>query len=55
MIVDPWGTVLAEAPNRECCIVAAEIDLEAQQEIRSRACRAWPIAGRRSTSQERPE
>jgi deaminated glutathione amidase len=35
MIVDPWGVVLAQAPDRECCIVA-EIDLEAQQEIRSR-------------------
>jgi predicted amidohydrolase len=35
MIVDPWGTVLAQAPDRECCIVA-DIDLEAQQEIRTR-------------------
>lgn len=34
MIVDPWGTVLARAPERECVIVA-EIDYAAQDKIRA--------------------
>ena len=33
MIVDPWGIVLATAPDRECWI-AADVDLDAQQQIR---------------------
>jgi predicted amidohydrolase len=33
LIVDPWGTVLAEAPDRECAIVA-EIDLDLQDRVR---------------------
>ncbi len=33
MIVDPWGIVLAHAPDRECHIVA-DADLEAQARIR---------------------
>ena len=33
MIVDPWGIVLAHAPDRECHIVA-ELDLEAQARMR---------------------
>jgi len=33
MIVDPWGLVLAQAPDREGHIVA-ELDLERQREIR---------------------
>jgi len=32
-IVDPWGVVLAVAPDHEC-FVAAEIDLAAQDEVR---------------------
>jgi predicted amidohydrolase len=32
-IVDPWGVVLATAPDEEC-FVAADLDLEAQQRIR---------------------
>jgi len=32
-IVDPWGTVLATAPDGEC-FIAADIDLEAQDRIR---------------------
>ena len=32
-IVDPWGTVLATAANREC-FVAADLDLSAQEEVR---------------------
>ncbi|HEY7438074.1 MAG TPA: carbon-nitrogen hydrolase family protein [Acidimicrobiia bacterium] len=35
MIIDPWGVVLAQAPDRECCITA-ELDLEALAAIRSR-------------------
>ncbi|MBW3652817.1 MAG: carbon-nitrogen hydrolase family protein [Actinobacteria bacterium] len=33
MIVEPWGIVLAHAPDRECHIVA-DLDLEAQARIR---------------------
>ena len=33
MIVDPWGVVLATAPDEEC-FVSAEIDLEAQDRVR---------------------
>ena len=32
-IVDPWGTVLATAPEGEC-FVAADLDLSAQEEVR---------------------
>jgi predicted amidohydrolase len=35
MIVDPWGVVLAQAPDREGYVVA-ECDLESQREIRAR-------------------
>lgn len=34
MIVDPWGVVLAQAPDSPCHIVA-DLDLERQREIRS--------------------
>lgn len=34
MIVDPWGVVLAQAPDRECWI-AADLDLDAQRLVRS--------------------
>ncbi len=34
MIVDPWGVVLAQAPDRECWI-AADLDLDAQRAIRA--------------------
>jgi predicted amidohydrolase len=33
MIVDPWGLVLAHAPDRVCHILA-DLDLEAQARIR---------------------
>jgi deaminated glutathione amidase len=33
LVVDPWGTVLAEAPDRPC-VVLAEIDTEAQDRVR---------------------
>jgi predicted amidohydrolase len=35
MIVDPWGVVLAVAPDRECAITA-DLDLDAQAEVRRR-------------------
>ena len=35
MIVDPWGVILAQAPDNECHILA-ELDLERQREIRAR-------------------
>jgi predicted amidohydrolase len=34
MIVDPWGTVLARAPEREC-VVIAEVDYAAQDKVRA--------------------
>jgi len=36
MIVDPWGVVLARAGDEEECFVAAELDLAAQDEVRSK-------------------
>jgi deaminated glutathione amidase len=33
MIVDPWGVVLASAPDEEC-FVAAELDFDAQERVR---------------------
>jgi predicted amidohydrolase len=50
MIVDPWGVVLATAPDEEC-FVAADLDLEAQDRVRESlpslanrqpAAYAWP-------------
>ena len=35
MIVDPWGVVLAQAPDRDC-FITADLDLEAQTDIRTR-------------------
>ncbi len=51
MIVDPWGVVLAQAPDRET-FVLAELDLEAQADVRARlpslanrrpASYRWPV------------
>jgi len=51
MIVDPWGIVLAQAPDRDGHIVA-ELDLERQREIRAQlpalanrrpAAYRWPV------------
>ena len=51
MIVDPWGIVLAQAPDREGHIVA-DLDLERQREIRAQlpalanrrpAAYRWPV------------
>jgi len=50
MIVDPWGIVLAHAPDRECHIVA-DLDLEAQARTR----RALPaLANRRPSAYSWP-
>jgi deaminated glutathione amidase len=35
MIVDPWGVVLAQAPDTEC-FVTADLDLDAQADVRTR-------------------
>jgi len=35
MIVDPWGVVLATAPDEEC-FIAAELDFDAQDRVRAR-------------------
>jgi len=46
MAVDPWGVVLAQAPDREC-FVMAELDLEAQRRLRQ----SMPVlANRRSAA-----
>lgn len=34
LIVDPWGRVLAEAPDEEC-FIAADVDAEMQKKLRS--------------------
>lgn len=34
MVVDPWGVVLAVAPDRPC-VVLADLDLEHQEQVRS--------------------
>ena len=53
MIVDAWGTVLAEAPEEGDTVVTAELDLGAQAELRERlpslanrrpAAYRWPDA-----------
>jgi predicted amidohydrolase len=35
MIVDPWGVVLAQAPDTEC-FITADLDLAAQKDVRAR-------------------
>jgi predicted amidohydrolase len=35
LIVDPWGLILAQAPDRESYIVA-DLDAQAQDEVRTR-------------------
>jgi deaminated glutathione amidase len=35
LIVDPWGEVLARAPNEEC-FIAADLDLSRQDEVREK-------------------
>jgi deaminated glutathione amidase len=51
MIVDPWGVVLATAPDEEC-FIAADLDLAAQERIRE----ALPaLANRRPRAYAWPE
>jgi predicted amidohydrolase len=50
-IVDPWGVVLAQAPDEEC-FVAADLDLELQERVRA----TLPsLANRRPASYDWPE
>jgi predicted amidohydrolase len=51
MIVDPWGVVLAQAPDGEGYIVA-ELDLDRQREIRAQLP---ALANRRAASYRWPE
>jgi deaminated glutathione amidase len=51
MIVDPWGVVLAQAPDREGHVVA-ELDLARQQEIRAQLP---ALANRRPAAYRWPE
>jgi deaminated glutathione amidase len=50
-IVDPWGVVLAMAPDEEC-FVAAELDIEAQERIREKLP---ALANRRPAAYQWPE
>ena len=36
LIVDPWGRILAEGPPDQEVVIAADLDLEAQDEVRAR-------------------
>jgi predicted amidohydrolase len=51
MIVDPWGVVLAQAPDTEC-FVTADLDLDAQQDVRTRIP---SLANRRPATYDWPE
>src|SRR5688572_5740911 len=51
MIVDPWGVVLAEAPDEQC-VVVADLDLEAQREVRAKLP---SLANRRPQAYRWPE
>ena len=50
-IVDPWGAVLAVAPDEEC-FVAADLDLTAQEDVRERLP---SLAGRRERAYRWPQ
>jgi predicted amidohydrolase len=50
-IVDPWGVVLAMAPDEEC-FVAADLDIEAQERIREKLP---ALANRRPAAYQWPE
>ena len=51
MIVDPWGVVLATAPDEEC-FVAADLDLAAQERVRESLP---PLANRRPQAYAWPQ
>ncbi|MBM3673658.1 MAG: carbon-nitrogen hydrolase family protein [Actinobacteria bacterium] len=61
MIVDPWGVVMAQAPDAEC-FVTADLDLDAQREVRKRLpslanrrteTYVWPAGEARLENEER--
>jgi deaminated glutathione amidase len=50
-ILDPWGVILAQAPDEEC-FIAADLDLELQDRVRN----ALPsLANRRPAAYRWPE
>lgn len=51
MIVDPWGVVLAQAPDTDC-FITADLDLAAQADVRTRVP---SLANRRPTTYDWPE
>jgi deaminated glutathione amidase len=51
MIVDPWGLVLAQAPDAECAIVA-DLDLGRLEQIRTKLP---SLANRRASAYQRPQ
>ncbi len=51
MIIDPWGIVLAQAPDSECHVLA-ELDLERQREVREQLP---ALANRRPGAYDWPE
>jgi deaminated glutathione amidase len=51
MIVDPWGVMLAQAPDEQC-FVAADLDLDAQREVREKLP---SLANRRPQAYRWPE
>jgi predicted amidohydrolase len=51
MIVDPWGVVLAQAPDDEC-VITADLDLERQERIRTELP---SLANRRPAAYRWPE
>jgi predicted amidohydrolase len=51
MIVDPWGVVLAQAPDGECHVIA-DLDFERQREIRTQLP---ALANRRASVYRWPE
>jgi len=51
MIVDPWGVVLAQAPDEEC-VITADLDLERQERIRTELP---SLANRRPAAYRWPE
>ena len=52
LIADPWGTVVAQAPDEET-VISAELDRAWLDEVRRR-CRRCPSAGPRRTAGRRP-
>ena len=47
MIVDPWGVVLAQAPDEGEGVIVADLDLARQDEIRAHAALAGQPPPRR--------